>query len=117
MSADLYRPYVDGPIKYASVAVAASGDNTLVTAVDQKKIRLLSATLVAAGTVAVQFKSGAATDLSGAMTLVANNILPLAPCTWGHLETAEGEDLVLELSAAIGVNGLISYLEIPTGPA
>lgn len=116
MSADLYRPYVDGPIKFASVTTG-TGDNTLVAAAAQKKIRLLSANLASAGTVNSKFKSGASTDLTGLFLLVANGQINLAPCTWGHLETAEGEALVLNNSAAIVVSGSITYLEIPTGPA
>lgn len=99
--------------KFASIDVATSGDNTLVAAVTSKKIRVLSLTLVAAGTVNVRFESGAGgTALSGQMNLVANTgfVLPYNPVGW--FETASGTLLNLELSAAVSVDGMLTYIEV-----
>jgi len=99
-------------VKRAIIDAATSGDNTLVAAVAAKKIRVLSAFLVAAGTVVVRFESGAGgTALTGQMNLVANTgfVLPYNPHGW--FETADNTLLNLELSAAISVDGALVYIE------
>jgi hypothetical protein len=98
--------------KFAIIDAATSGDNTLVAAVASKKIRVLSLWLVAAGTVNVRFESGAAgTALSGQANLVVNAgfVLPFNPVGW--FETAANTLLNLELSAAISVDGGLTYIE------
>lgn len=103
-------------VKYAAVDVAGSGDNTIVAAVtspSNKKIRVLSLFLISAGTVTTRFESGAGgTALTGQMNLVANSgyTLPFNPAGW--FETAAGVLLNLELSAAISVDGSLSYIEV-----
>lgn len=101
--------------KYAAVSISASGDNTIVAAVPGQKIVLLSYAIIAAGAVSVTWKSGASTSLSGAMPLAANggaapSAGPLAPgAIVGLMETAAGEALVINLSAAVAVGGHITY--------
>lgn len=101
-------------IKYAIIDAASSGDNTIQAAAGAGvKIRVLSAFLVAAGTVNVRFESGAAgTALTGQMNLVANSgfTLPFNPGGW--FETADNTLLNLELSAAISVDGCVTYVEV-----
>jgi len=100
-------------IKYAIIDAAGSGDNTLLAAVTSKKIRVLSAFLIAAGTVNVRFESGASgTALTGQMNLVANTgfVLPYNPGGW--FETASNTLLNLELSGAVSVDGSFSYIEV-----
>lgn len=100
-------------IKYAIIDAAGSGDNTLLAAVTSKKIRVLSAFLVSAGTVNVRFESGAGgTALTGQMNLVANTgfVLPYNPGGW--FETASNTLLNLELSGAVSVDGSFSYIEV-----
>lgn len=99
--------------KFAVIDNATSGDNTLVAAVASKKIRVLSAFLVAAGTVNVRFESGAGgTALTGQMNLVANTgfVLPFNPVGW--FQTATNTLLNLELSAATSVDGCLTYVEV-----
>lgn len=99
-------------VKPAVIDAATAGDNTLVAAVTNKKIRVLSAFLVAAGTVAVRFESGAGgTPLTGQMNLVANTgfVLPHNPHGW--FQTADSTLLNLELSAAVSVDGALTYIE------
>lgn len=103
-------------ISFSSISVAASGDNTIVAADASNKIKVLAYVIVADGTVNVTWKSGAATSLSGAMALVANTGA-VAPATspggsW-YLETAVNQALVLNLSAAIGVRGHLTYFKEP----
>lgn len=99
--------------KFAIIDAATSGDNTLVAAVTAKKIRVLAAFLVSAGTVNTRFESGAGgTALTGQMNLVANTgfVLPFNPAGW--FETASNTLLNLELSAAISVDGCLTYIEV-----
>lgn len=104
---------VPATVKYAIIDAATSGDNTLLAAVTSKKIRVLSAFLVSAGTVNVRFESGAGgTALTGQMNLVANTgfVLPFNPGGW--FETGSNTLLNLELSAAVSVDGSFSYIEV-----
>ena len=104
--------------KYAAISASASGDNTIVAAVAGQKIVLLSYLVIAAGDVSITWKSGASTSLSGAMALAANggaapSAGPLTPAgVVGMLETAPGEALVLNLSAAVAVGGHITYRQV-----
>ena len=100
-------------IKFAKVSVSSSGDNTIVSAVTGAKIKVLSVLLVSSGTVSVKWISNA-TDLTGAMPLVANSgfVLPASSPGQGHyFESATSQSLILNLSGAVSVNGHISYYE------
>lgn len=100
-------------IKYAVIDHAASGDNTIVTGVTGKKIRVLSYTIVAAGAVLVRFESGASgTALTGQMSLAANGGISAAFNEGGHFETAAGALLNLELGGVVSVDGHLSYIEV-----
>lgn len=99
--------------KFAAIDVATSGDNTIVSGVGGKKIRVLSAFLVSAGTVTTRFESGASgTALTGQMNLVANSgyVLPFNPIGW--FETAAAALLNLELSGNVSVDGALTYVEV-----
>jgi hypothetical protein len=99
--------------RYALIDTAAAGNNTLVAAVAGKKIRVLSFLLVGAGTVAVAFQSGAGgTALTGAMPLAASTVVQGAYNPSGLFETAAGVLLNLNLSAAIGVRGMLTCVEV-----
>lgn len=99
--------------KFVIIDAATSGDNTILAAVATKKIRVVALFLVSAGTVNVRFESGAAgTALTGQMNLIANTgfVLPFNPVGW--FETAANTLLNLELSAAISVDGCLTYVEV-----
>jgi hypothetical protein len=99
--------------KFAVIDVASSGDNTLVVAVADKKIRVHSLFLVSAGTVNVRFESGAGgTALTGQMNLIANTgfVLPFNPLGW--FETGVNTLLNAELSAAVSIDGSLQYTEV-----
>lgn len=99
--------------KFAVIDFASSGDNTLVAAVSSKKIRVVSLFVVAAGTVNVRFESGAGgTALSGQMNLIANTGFVLNFNQAGWFETAATTLLNMELSAAISVDGALTYIEV-----
>lgn len=110
----LTAPTANDDYKYAAIDDASSGDNTLVAAVASRKLRVLSAFIVAAGTVNARFEDGAGgTALTGQMNLVANTgfVLPFNPAGW--FETSANTLLNLELSAAISVDGSLTYIEVP----
>jgi hypothetical protein len=102
-------------IKRAAISAASSGDNTLVAAVADKKIKVLSVLLVAADEVTVRFESGASgTALTGVMSLAANAgfVLPAPADPSNHwFETGVNTLLNLELGGAVQVSGVLSYYE------
>lgn len=95
---------------FASVDVAAGGDNTIVAADAANKIKVVSYVLVADAAVTARWKSGAGTNLSGAMSFVANGGVAATDQPSAHLlETAVNQALILNLGGAIGVRGHIAY--------
>lgn len=100
-------------ISFAPIDVAASGDNTIVAADASRRIKVLSYVVVADAAVTARWKSGAGTNLSGAMSLAANGGVsaPPVPPGGGHwMETAVNQALVLNLGSATGVRGHLSYM-------
>jgi len=92
------------------VSGATSGNNTLLAAVSGSAIRVLSYTLVAAGSVTVRFESGASgTALTGVMSLIAGVPLVVNLEREGHFQTAVSTLLNMELSAGTQVSGHITY--------
>lgn len=99
--------------KFKIIDGASSGDNTLVAAVTDKKIRVLSLFLVTAGAVTVRFESGAGgTALTGQMNIAASGgfVLPFSPVGW--METATSTLLNMELSGATSCDGALVYVEV-----
>ncbi len=93
----------------AIINTAASGDTAVVAAVAGKRIRVINYVLTAAGVVSVKFRS-ATTDLTGAMPFAANGGIAAAGAQPGYwVQTAAGEALNLNLSAAAQVSGHITY--------
>ena len=100
-------------VKYAVIDNATAGDNSIVAAVDGKKIRVLSYALVAAAAVTVRFESGAGgTALTGQMSFAANGGVSCPFNEGGWFETAAGAALNLELGGAVSVDGHLSYIEV-----
>jgi hypothetical protein len=102
--------------KFAAIAAATNGDNTLVSAVTSKKIRVLSMAVVAAAALNIYFADGAATVLFGGSTnkiaLAANGgfVLPFNPTGW--FETAATQLLKVNLSSANALSGGLVYVEV-----
>lgn len=104
--------------KFAAIAAASSGDNTLVAAVASKKIRVLSLMLVATGAVSMYFTSAAGgTVIFGGSTnkiaIAANGgfSLPFSPVGWFE-NSSTNQALVLNLSGAVAVSGGLVYVEV-----
>ena len=99
--------------RFSVIDHATSGDNTIVSAVSGKKIRVTSLFLVSSGTVNVRFESAAGgTALTGQMNLIANTGFVLPFNQYGWFETTAGELLNLELSGNVSVDGNLQYIEV-----
>lgn len=99
--------------KFASINASSSGDNTLVSAVVGKKIRVLKYRIIPASDVAVRWYSGAAgTALTGSMSLAGKAGDSGAEAIFGHFETASNTALVLNLGSAVQVSGYVVYAEV-----
>lgn len=99
----------------AKIDTASSGNTTIVAADNAgRRVVVTAFAFVCGGTVSVKFRSGASTDLTGAMPFVANGGMS-SPSAGGDtagysvLETAAGESLVINLSGAVQVSGWVSY--------
>lgn len=99
-----------------SVDTATSGNVELVALTAGQSVSVCSYTLVADGIVAAQFIYGTGTacatgetDLSGPMAFVANSGASAGSGTGVLFRTAAGNALCIELSAAVGVRGSVSY--------
>ena len=102
-------------IKYAVIDAASAGDNTIVSAVTGKKIRVLSYVLVNGHTATqtARFESAASgTALTGQMILGANGGVVAQMNEGGWFQTVAGELLNLELAGATTVDGHLSYIEV-----
>lgn len=105
-------------VKYAPVAAASSGANTLLAAVTGKKIRVLSLALIGAAAVNLYFTSAAAGAVifGGSTNKIAiaaagdGFVLPLNEHGW--FETVAGELLNMNLSGAVVVSGGFTYIEV-----
>lgn len=96
--------------KFAVISVSSAGDNTIVAAVASNVIRVISFLISSSGVVNVKWKS-AATDKTGLIYLDTKGgaVGPYNPD--GHFQTGVNEALILNLSAAVAVGGVLSYVE------
>lgn len=100
-------------IHTAVIDHASSGDNTIVAAVANKRIRVLSYVIVAAGAVTVRWEAGASgTALSGQMSLAANGGISAPEAILGHFDVPTGVLLNMELGGAVSVDGHLRYAVI-----
>lgn len=98
-------------VRFAVINAASSGNNIIVPAAEDLKIKVLSYTFVVEGDVAVTWKSGSSI-ISGEMAYLANSGISTAVGTsyFGWLiETGIEQDLILTLGSAVGVRGHLSY--------
>jgi len=99
--------------KFAKIAASSSGDNTLVSAVATKKLRVLAYNFMSNGTVNAKFQSGASgTDLTGLKYCVANTGICAGFNQVGWFETTAGALLNLNLSSGVAVGGELVYVEV-----
>jgi hypothetical protein len=103
----------DGTIKYVRVNATADGDNTVITAVTGKKIRVLGYVLVAnaAGAVTLQDSTGTPV-IFAVFDLAANGGVSYAggiDCP--AFETDVGKGVEVSNGAGVDTKGHITYVE------
>lgn len=104
-------------MKFAKIDISASGDSTIVAAVDGLKIRVITYVVCSDINTKLKFKS-ASTDLTGPMSVGAysnifNGNTDLIPGGLvGVLETEPGEALILNSTVTAAVGGHIVYKEV-----
>ena len=97
------------------IAISAgggSGDNTIVAAVAAKRILVYKFFLNAAGAVDIKWKNGAAADFHLPVYLLGKGsswMLPYDSEPW--FVTTAGNALILNLTAAVAVNGSLYYIQ------
>lgn len=95
-----------------ALAASASGDTTLITVPSGYRFHIKRLYLVAAAAVAVKFKSGA-TDITGVMTLAANQEISEGLAFVEEpaflVGQALGDDFIINLGGAVVVGGFIEY--------
>jgi hypothetical protein len=100
-------------IRFATISASSSGNNTIVAASANKKIRVLSLTLTFSGGVNAKFQSAAGgTDKTGLIYGVTGVPFVLPYNKLGWFETAASALLNLNLSAAVAVGGCLTYIEV-----
>jgi hypothetical protein len=104
-------------MRFAKIDISASGDSTIVAAVDGLKIRVITYVVASDINTKLKFKSSS-TDLTGPMSVGAysniyNGNTDLMPGGLiGVLETQPGEALILNSTVAAAVGGHIVYKEV-----
>jgi hypothetical protein len=99
--------------KFAVISCSGSGNNTVVAAVPDYKIRVLALSLSASAAVNAKFQSGAGgTNLTGLRYMATNGTWDLPYNKLGWFETGVSALLNLNLSGAIPVGGCITYIEV-----
>ena len=104
-------------MRFAKIDISASGDSTIVAAVNGLKIRVITYVIASDINTKLKFKS-ASTDLTGPMSVGAysnifNGNTDLMPGGLiGVLETQPGEALILNSTVAAAVGGHIVYKEV-----
>lgn len=97
--------------KFATISTGVNGDNTIVSAVSGKKIRILSYMFISSGSVTATWQSNA-TNISGPMPLIASTGVSAGYNPKGHFETLAGEDLQINQNSTAILGGHLIYVEI-----
>ncbi len=99
-------------LDFAAIDESSSGDAVIVTGVTGEKIIVYSIFLVTGAAMSIVWKS-AATTIVGASPLATNGGYHVESLV-GITETADGEDLIINLSGNGQVGGTVTYASIPT---
>lgn len=106
----LYNGTTPVTVQQVAVNCASSGSNQLVAAVVGQKVRVHKFLFVVGGGVSLTVADGS-TPLTGAMPLVANQILSGAEGPLPHFTGGTGNALNLVLSSAVQVSGYLLYAQ------
>jgi len=100
-----------GNVKWAFLNASGSGDTELVAAVTGTAIRVVALHLVSTAANTVKFRSNT-TDKTAGKPLAANGGLVLPLNEHGWFETAAGEKLNFNQSAATAAGVSVAYVEV-----
>jgi hypothetical protein len=103
----LYRRIPELPS--SPIDFSASGDNEIITAIPGSRITVYGIWFVTAGATVVTLKDGASNEISGPVTLAANQEvqLPLRGEPW--VTTAVGNAFIINSTNAVQIGGIINY--------
>jgi len=93
----------------AAIAASSNGNNTIVAASGSHRIRVKRVSLMASGNVTVTFADSHG-NLTGGYPLVASTGFVMGPDDdeW-WFQTTAGDPLILNLSGAVAVGGVVGY--------
>lgn len=92
----------------------APGDNSIVTAVGNRTIRVFRMFFVVAADVVVTIKNGAGIPLTGPMSMLANGSFVLDVDYLHWFDTSIGNDFIINLSAPVQTSGRAYYTQCAT---
>ena len=99
---------------FTSISAKDAGSNVVVQGSGGLRIRVVKYTLSPGGPVVVTWESSKAGAISGPMPISPEGGgLDSGYCPAGLMQTAFGEDLTLNLSSAVSVGGMLTYVLTP----
>jgi hypothetical protein len=103
--------------KFALINVTATGDATIVTAVANNKIRVLSYVVTGDTAGTFRWESPAGTPISGLMLMTVSTVgsgyVEASFNPLGHFETTSGGALSVEMATANDLQGHLTYVLVP----
>jgi hypothetical protein len=99
------------PLLELPIDTALAGDNVLVPGISGKVIRIFRLFIVCDAAVIVTFKDGAATALTGAMSMTANGSIVFDETDAHWFATSVSNDFIANLSAPVGIRGRIYFTQ------
>lgn len=103
--------------KFSLINVTSVGDATIVTAVANNKIRVLSYVVTGDKAGTFRWESPAGTPISGLMLMTVNTVgngyVEASFNPLGHFETTSGGALVVEMATADDLQGHLTYVLVP----
>lgn len=100
-------------VKYAQFGGANAGDNQIMAAVTNKKIRCVGYAMVADAAEVVQFQDDAGNNLSGTISLAANGgVVHSAPSNVGVFQSVMSQGIDINNVGGADVDGHMAYIEV-----
>ncbi len=98
---------------FAVINATTIGDNTLITGISGKQIRVLNGLLIGAGAVNLYFRDGTAgTAITGTINIAANGGFQIPYSPIGNFQTSSSNALVVNLSSGVAIGGWLTYVTL-----
>ena len=104
-------PTIPNNLVKTIVNFSASGDNSIVSGVAGKTIKLYRLYLLIAAATTIEIKTSSGAVLDGPYAYAAAGVLELDLSTYAWAETATADNLVINSSNAVQVNGSVLTLQ------